>query len=686
MSITQTCPKCGAKLPDNAPAGICPICLMQAGLASEPPAPSNPGTFPTSVFADFDPPEPSELAQHFPQLEIKELLGMVGMGAVYKARQPGLDRMVAVKIVSPAVSNDPAFAQRFQREARALARLSHPNIVSIFDSGETNGQYYFIMEYVDGTNLRQLIESGGLRPDEALAIVPQICEALQFAHNEGIVHRDIKPENILVDRRGRVRIADFGLAKLMGKPPTEFLTLTGTHQAMGTLHYMAPEQIRGAATVDHRADIYSLGVVFYEMLTGQLPVGKFEPPSKRVQVDVRLDEVVLRALESEPEKRYQRAAELKHDTECVASSPVERAGDSVEVLSKSDGGDPFDRDAAASQLRKPMAAMFIVGLAQAISAGVLIAWLIITLARIHGTPAAPETNDSNTRTSGEMTSSQTVTVHPHAWRPYLGIVYAALVVNVIAFVTGWTALAAAIFGSRLEIGGFVRTGCGLLFLPSPVWPIAIPVALLGLSVLARPKVKIACEAVAEGCAEPAASILRHWTVATALSMAAALLALATSLLPWAWLSIFGLQMTITGLDIWAGIASCIAAGLTVILIAAFATLGASRAGPGVAAVVGGVVIAAIAGHFVWEAMHPPQTTTTVSGDGELTDLAESLAASFASAIQQRAAFGAYAALICGSLLAIVGASHLVWLRWSGSRSTAPPAFDGASKVLPTLES
>ncbi len=172
------------------------------------------------------------------------------------------------------------------------------------------------MEYVDGVNLRQAIQSGGVDPKEALAIVPQICDALQFAHDEGIVHRDIKPENILVDKRGRVKIADFGLAKLLGRSPGD-VALTATQQVMGTLRYMAPEQMHGTKAVDHRADIYSLGVVFYELLTGELPIGRFAPPSKKVEIDVRLDEVVLRALENEPEQRYQHASEVKTDVEDI---------------------------------------------------------------------------------------------------------------------------------------------------------------------------------------------------------------------------------------------------------------------------------------------------------------------------------------------------------------------------------
>ena len=173
------------------------------------------------------------------------------------------------------------------------------------------------MEFVDGLTLRQLLDAGKLAPQEALAIVPQICEALQYAHDKGVVHRDIKPENILMDRSGQVKIADFGLAKLVGREAKDF-TLTGAGQVMGTPHYMAPEQIEHPQEVDHRADIYSLGVVFYQMLTGELPIGRFAPPSKKVQIDVRLDEVVLRALEKEPELRYQQASEIKTDVETIA--------------------------------------------------------------------------------------------------------------------------------------------------------------------------------------------------------------------------------------------------------------------------------------------------------------------------------------------------------------------------------
>jgi len=237
---------------------------------------------------------------------------------VYKARQPRLDRFVALKILPLDMRRDAAFAERFEREAKALARLNHPGIVAVYDFGQTKDYYYFVMEYVDGMNLRQLIQGQKIEPRQALELVMQICTALQFAHDEQIVHRDIKPENILITKKGQVKIADFGLAKLLGGQPD--ISLTASQMAMGTMNYMAPEQRENTKDVDHRADIYSLGVVFYEMLTGEVPMGRFDPPSKKVQVDVRLDEVVLHALEREPARRYQQVSEVKTGVESISSS------------------------------------------------------------------------------------------------------------------------------------------------------------------------------------------------------------------------------------------------------------------------------------------------------------------------------------------------------------------------------
>jgi len=313
MDPQKLCQNCQAPLADDAPHGLCPACLMKVALATATGAgQEKPG---------FTPPGIAELARKFPQLEIIELIGCGGMGAVYKARQKELDRIVALKILPPGVGNDDAFAERFTREAKALARLNHPGIITIHDSGQADGLYFFLMEFVDGVNLRQLLATGRVSPREALAIVPQICDALQFAHDQCIVHRDIKPENILLDRRGRVKVADFGLAKLVG----ERASLTDAGRVMGTPAYMAPEQARHPDDVDHRADIYALGVVFYQMLTGELPGKRIEPPSKKVHIDVRLDEVVLRALEKKPELRYQQVSEVKTSLEAFvpAATPVE---------------------------------------------------------------------------------------------------------------------------------------------------------------------------------------------------------------------------------------------------------------------------------------------------------------------------------------------------------------------------
>jgi predicted Ser/Thr protein kinase len=314
------CAQCNTPLSADAPLGLCPKCVLAVGVDSQQATRTSaapPGPPPAPAFV---PPRPEELAPRFPQLEILELLGQGGMGAVYKARQPGLDRTVALKILPPGLGADPTFAERFTREARSLARLSHPNIVAVYDFGQAGDLYYFVMEYVDGVSLRQMERKERLEPRQALDVVMQVCEALQFAHDVGIVHRDIKPENILIDTKGRVKIADFGLAKLLSRAPADF-TLTQPQQVMGTPAYMAPEQIEHPADVDQRADIYSLGVVFYEMLTGELPLGRFQPPSQKVQVDVRLDEVVLKTLAKEPERRYQQASQVRTDVEHISRAP-----------------------------------------------------------------------------------------------------------------------------------------------------------------------------------------------------------------------------------------------------------------------------------------------------------------------------------------------------------------------------
>lgn len=314
MPSPPRCPRCQDPLPADTVAGLCPRCLMAGALQ-----PTQPGDSIQAV----PPLPPAELAPHFPQLEILQCLGRGGMGVVYKARQKSLHRLVALKLLAPERADDPLFAARFAKEAQALAALSHPHIVAVHDFGQAGGFYYLLMEFVDGVNLRRLLQAKRLTPQEALSIVPSICDALQCAHERGIVHRDIKPENLLIDKAGVVKIADFGIAKMVAHGESASVLVgaaEGTREGLGTPDYVAPEQLRGAA--DHRADIYSLGVVLYEMLTGELPSAHLQAPSRKVHIDVRLDEVVLRALEEKPELRFQTAAELKTQVEAVAATPL----------------------------------------------------------------------------------------------------------------------------------------------------------------------------------------------------------------------------------------------------------------------------------------------------------------------------------------------------------------------------
>jgi predicted Ser/Thr protein kinase len=270
--------------------------------------------------AKKDPP-PLKRGGTFRGMEVIEVIGQGGMGVVYKARQIDLDRTVALKILSPRLAvADPEFPRRFAREAQALATLDHPNIVRVHEMGREADLCYLVMEHVDGVNLRELLIQKKLPPEQALRIVPQLCDALEYAHSRGVIHRDIKPENIILSRSGAAKIADFGLAKIVRQDEVVPSTLTQTNVVMGTADYMAPEQRDSMKGADHRADIYSLGVVFYEILTGELPVGRFDPPSRRARMDSRVDDIILKAIERDPERRYQRASHMGRDLDQVASS------------------------------------------------------------------------------------------------------------------------------------------------------------------------------------------------------------------------------------------------------------------------------------------------------------------------------------------------------------------------------
>lgn len=309
MKNSTNCGQCDSPIPADAPGGICPQCLLGLGMLPDAYRPTS--AMPEGSHSEsFSVPGAEQLLNRFPDLEILHLIGQGGMGAVYQARQKNLDRLVALKILSPRLENDPTFTERFMREAKTLAKLSHPNIVTVYNFGQAEEMYFLVMEYVDGVNLRDTIQAKTLDPQKAMVIIPQICDALQYAHDKGVVHRDIKPENILVNTDGDVKIADFGLAKLLD-PSAQDFALTSTRQVMGTLKYMSPEQIEKPETVDHRADLYSLGVVFYELLTGELPIGRFSLPSEKADVNQQLDKVVLKTLEKEPDQRYQQASHIK---------------------------------------------------------------------------------------------------------------------------------------------------------------------------------------------------------------------------------------------------------------------------------------------------------------------------------------------------------------------------------------
>ncbi|MFZ4763392.1 MAG: protein kinase domain-containing protein [Roseimicrobium sp.] len=273
----------------------------------------------------WQPPTPEQLQEQFAQYQILELLGRGGMGAVYRGWQTNLDRCVAIKILPPDLDDaDAQFIARFKQEAKTMAKLSHPAIIPVFDAGETaTGLLYFIMEYIEGTDVDRMIKEQVCLPaDHALAIAAHVCDALHYAHTHDVVHRDIKPANIMVDTEGRVRVADFGLAKSIQSNAVH----TRTDMSMGTPDFVAPEALTLGMTADHRADLYAVGVMLYQMLTGHIPRGHFEVPSKLTAVDPRFDAIVLRAMKTDPAQRYQSALEIRRDLDLILTVPLVQAG------------------------------------------------------------------------------------------------------------------------------------------------------------------------------------------------------------------------------------------------------------------------------------------------------------------------------------------------------------------------
>ena len=278
--MNDRCPRCERRYPPGR-LGVCPACFLEAEI-------------PPGQISDT--------------LELIEEIGRGGMGTVWSARHLRLERIVAVKFLHPELAAQPDFQKRFEREARALALLSHTGIVAVHDFGDDEGRSYIVMEHVAGRPLSELVP---LPPEQALDVATQVCDALAYAHRQGVVHRDVKPQNILLDTAGRAKISDFGISRLL--EPRRDPGVTAAGQLVGTPSYMAPEALAGAAP-DPRMDVFSLGVLIYEMVTGRLPVGE------RSRLSGGLDEVVSRALSPDPRLRYPSASEMAQGLRSLGSS------------------------------------------------------------------------------------------------------------------------------------------------------------------------------------------------------------------------------------------------------------------------------------------------------------------------------------------------------------------------------
>ncbi|MDP0491969.1 MAG: serine/threonine-protein kinase [Verrucomicrobiota bacterium JB023] len=293
----ERCPQCTRPLHKSRDQSWCPVCVAKTTLTE--------GAAQRHLRPVIS---PAELAPLFPQLAIEDLLGIGGMGLVYRVRQLSLERLAALKVI-PDDETNPAFAERFEREARSLARLNHPDIIQIYDHGRVEGWFYILMEYVEGPDLATVMQDRGKLPaSEAIPLFTRLCTSLAAAHQAGIVHRDLKPANLLCTKNC-LKIADFGLAKLSEAGDLS-LSLTGAQDTLGTPYYMAPEQHATGTVVDERADIYALGVLLYQMLTGTLPKGRFKPASKLAKIPSRLDAIIHQALQPDPADRFRSVNEL----------------------------------------------------------------------------------------------------------------------------------------------------------------------------------------------------------------------------------------------------------------------------------------------------------------------------------------------------------------------------------------
>ncbi len=317
------CEQCGTPMPSGVLQAVCPLCVLNQIKLT--------GFSGASGAAPFDPLTATELSELLPNFEVDAIIGRGGMGVVYKARQKNLDRQVAIKLLPVEVAVDPEFEDRFMLEAKTMAKLDHPNVAHIYDFGEVEGQYYIVMEYVEGHHLAHRLLGDSVSTSEAFNLMYQVLEGLEYAHSRGVIHRDIKPANIIITPDGRVKVMDFGLAKLVDTGD-DVTAITRTNATLGTPHYMAPEQHKDSGVADARSDIYALGVVLYELLTGVLPIGNFPPPSDKAPVTTKLDEVVLKALESDADRRFQTVREFKEQLQMAIGEAVGEASEKQTVV------------------------------------------------------------------------------------------------------------------------------------------------------------------------------------------------------------------------------------------------------------------------------------------------------------------------------------------------------------------
>ena len=341
MTESKKCPECGAELTADAPAGICPRCLLQVGMgeshvdeSSDPDAPTLISESATSAQAPTLPPTEPDADQangtqqigtrvrYFGDYELLEEIARGGMGVVFKARQTSLNRIVALKMILAGQLASEADVERFHTEAEAAAQLDHPGIIPIFEIGEHEEQHYFSMALVDGESLAKKLADGPLPTRDAAELVRTVAQSVQYAHDRGVIHRDLKPANILIDENGQPRITDFGLAKRVDADSG----LTGTGQVLGTPSYMPPEQAGGETEkIGPLSDVYSLGAILYTLLAGRPPFQAASPMETLIQVLQRepvsprdlndeiprdLETICLKCLEKEPGRRYRSADEL----------------------------------------------------------------------------------------------------------------------------------------------------------------------------------------------------------------------------------------------------------------------------------------------------------------------------------------------------------------------------------------